>query len=171
MSPVSTEGLEEQTPSAVETAEPAAEPLPAVAALQDSVRNAQQRAENELAKLVERIQSAESERHAAELVEAAKAADIRLEQAVAEARAAGNAEAAQVREELNRELRELRDNAQVDMTAAVERALKEQAENHAADLARVQDDLERQHTDSLERVGTAVLDSLERVTERIITTG
>ena len=84
--------------------------------------------------------------------------------------AAATAEVAQVREDLNRELRKLRDNGQVELTSAVERALKEQAENHAADLGRLQEDLERQHSDSLQRVGTAVLDSLERLTERIIVT-
>ena len=145
--------------------------LAAVSAMEDAVRDAQQRAETQLMALVKRVKKAEAE-HAAALVQVTEARDQRVEQAVTEARAA-KAEADSLRDELNlrhaEELEEFRRNTQGEVVAAVAAALSERSCDHAAELARVQEDLERQQTDSLQRVGTAVIDSLERLTERIIT--
>ncbi len=146
--------------------------LAAVSAIEDAVREAQQRAESQLTALVERVRKAESE-HTAELARVTEAGDQRVEQALNEARAVAKTEVDSLRDELGRhhagELDEVRKLAQREAVAAVEAALTERNRDYAAEVARVQEDLGRQQTDSLQRVGTAVLDSLERLTERIVT--
>ena len=143
----------------------------AVAALQDSVREAQEKAETQLAELVDRVRQEAKAQHEDELARVTHAAEQRQEQAVAEACQAVEAEAARAREEIERhhaeELRTVHDTVQVEVTAAVEAAVRDKDLRHAEELARVQPELEAQHVDSLQRVGDSVLQSLETLTERM----
>ena len=75
--------------------------LAAVSAIEDAVRDAQQRAETQLTALVERVQKAEAE-HAAELARLNGASEQRVEQALTEAGAATKAEVDSLRDELDR---------------------------------------------------------------------
>ena len=61
------------------------EPLAAVSAVEDAVRDAQQRAEAQLTALVERVRQAEAEQHTADLARVTEAAEQHLEQALSEA--------------------------------------------------------------------------------------
>jgi hypothetical protein len=150
----------------------AMETLAAVSAIEDAVRAAQQRAESQLTALVERVRKVESE-HAAELARVTETSDQRVEQALTEARVGAETEVASLRDELGRrhaaQLEEVQGQMQREVTAAVEAALSERNRDHAAELASIREDVERQQADSLQRVGTAVLESLERLTERMIT--
>ena len=141
------------------------------ATLRDSVREAQGKAETELAELVDRIREAEAARHEAELERVTNASQKRQEQAVAETRKAVEAEAARARDEIESchadELRSVRDNAKVEVAAAVEAALKDRARQHADEIARMQAELEAQHLDSLQRVNDAVMESIEALTARM----
>ena len=62
----------------------------AVAALQDSVREAQENAETQLAELVDRVRQETEVQHEAELARVTEAADQRHERAVAEVREAAD---------------------------------------------------------------------------------
>ena len=146
----------------------------AEAALKDSVREAQEQAETQLMALVDRIRQGEAERHEAELARVIDADQHRQAQAVAEARAAVEAEAGRVREEIESRhaeaLRTVHDNVQIEVAAAVEAALRDQNRRHADEVARMRAELEAQHVESLQRFGDAVMESMQGLTTRMVLT-
>ena len=147
---------------------------PAEAALTNSVREAQERAEIQLMKLVDRIRGEAAEQHQAEIARLTHDAEQRQERAVAEAREAVAAEAARAREDagLRHEeaLQQIRNEVQVDVAAAVEAALKVKDGRHAEEMTRVQAKLDAEHVEMLWRVGDSVLASLETLTARMVQT-
>ena len=125
---------------------------PAVTAFQAAVGEARQEAQTRLKVAVERVQQAAAERHAAELAEVNKR----------------HAE----------EFQQVRDNAQAEVTAAIEqvqqeirRIRQEEADRHAVELTRVREALQSQHDEDLRQARTAVVESFETLTGSLVPPG
>ena len=137
-----------------------------VSAFQATVRQAQQKVENELLALVEQVRNEMSERHAADLARVAEEAEHRAEMAVLAARSAVEADRKRLREESDQrhatELRQVQENVRSEMMAATKR--------HAAELVCLREELEQQHAEELKRVCAVALDSFEVLSGRIVQT-
>ena len=111
----------------------------AVTAFQAAVSEAQQEAERQLAAIVERVRRAAAEQHTADIF--------------------------QITGRHAEELRQIRETVETEVT---ERVQQEETTRHAAELARMSAELERQHADDLQRARSAAVDSFKALTSSIM---
>ena len=111
----------------------------AVTAFQAAVSEAQQEAERQLAAIVERVRRAAAEQHTADIF--------------------------QITGRHAEELRQIRETVETEVT---ERVRQEETTRHAAELARMSAELERQHADDLQRARSAAVDSFKALTSSIM---
>jgi hypothetical protein len=110
--------------------------LEAVAAFQDAVSEACVEAKTQLASVVATVREAAAEEHAAEI--------------------------SQIADRHAEELRQTRETVEAEVTR---RVLEEESLRHAAELARLRDELERRYADDLRKAQSAVIDSLKGITK------